>query len=116
MTNAMRQFKAKAGVLDSEHEFDAGSISFSLTMAPTEAVMYVHWGEQQTDGLVNYHMQMITQYRFREGLDAKELHRDMDNVLDWGVSIRKDYFKELVKKIRANILADAKNAEGNGEK
>ena len=103
ITNAMRQFKTQAEILDTKHQYDDGSIAFTLALTPTEARMFVHWAERLVSGQVIFHMNKVEQYAITDGKDAPQLRQHINNVLDWGVSARLAYIKDQLKLIKARI-------------
>lgn len=83
---------------------DTKSFVFSLALVPRSATMFVHWAEEafSEDGTLvttNWHATHVADYFLREGAPWIELHRDIDNVLDWGTLTRKQELEELCRKI-----------------
>ena len=84
---------------------DEASYTFSLALVPTGATLYVNWAEEafSKEGkmiTVNWHQHMIDTYSLEKSKDWKELHRDLDNVLDWGMLKHKNEIQGLCDRIR----------------
>lgn len=83
---------------------DTKSFAFSLALIPQFATMLLHWAEEafSKEGkllTINWHAAHVAQYLLRDSAPWIELHRDIDNVLDWGTLTRKQELKELCNKI-----------------
>ena len=86
------------------YQVDTKSFVFSLALVPRSATMFVHWAEEAfaQDGTLvttNWHANHVAEYFLRDGAPWIELHRDIDNVLDWGTLTRKQELRDLCKKI-----------------
>ena len=85
---------------------DTKSFAFSLALVPLLARLFVHWAEEafSEEGTlltINWHSAYVAQYLLgeRDGAPWIELHRDLDNVLDWGTLTRKQELTDLCNKI-----------------
>ena len=83
---------------------DAKSFAFSLAIHPSDATMFVHWAEEafSKEGkllTINWHANHIAHYYLKDEDPWIDLHRDIDNILDWGVLTRRQELKELCSQI-----------------
>ena len=83
---------------------DTKSFAFSLALVPRSATMFVHWAEEafSKEGTlltINWHATHVAEYQLRNGAPWIELHRDIDNVLDWGTLTRKQELRDLCSQI-----------------
>ena len=79
---------------------DLNSISFSITLQPAMAQLFINWAEDlPTNGLVHYHMSFLKAYSLKQDKGLKDLRHDIDNVLDWGTLERKNEIKTQIAKI-----------------
>ena len=101
LMHCLRQFKNLAGILDDASPPDAGSFVYSLAMIPDLAKLYVHWTELKPDRGLVYHMHWIQSYAMDKPSDAMELRHDVNNILEWGCEIRKNYIMGCLAKIKA---------------
>ena len=70
---------------------DMDSFAFTLAVGSQYANMFVNWAlEMDSDNSVQWHMHWLQGYSFRKPDDLNHLHHDMNNVLDWGLRVRKD--------------------------
>ena len=95
---------AKEKIPIDHYRADAKSFAFSLAIHPSAANMLVHWAEEafSKDGTlltVNWHASYIAHYWLKEEGPWIDLHRDIDNILDWGVLARRQELKELCRQI-----------------
>ena len=86
------------------YQTDTKSFAFSLAIHSTDATMFVHWAEDvfSKEGkwlTINWHSSYIARYWLGEEEAWIELHRDIDNILDWGVLARRQELKELCSQI-----------------
>lgn len=86
------------------YRIDTKSFAFSLALVPESATMFVHWAEEafSEEGILittNWHASHIAHYFLRDVAPWIDLHRDIDNVLDWGTLTRKKELNELCNKI-----------------
>ncbi len=75
---------------------------FSLALDTKFAALFVNWALLRADGATIYHMHRLASYRLDEGGDVAELKTHLDNVMDWGVSERKEKIQEMMGLIRNN--------------
>ena len=83
---------------------DTKSFTFSLAIVPRNARMFVHWAEEafSKEGILlttNWHANEVHTYNLKFPEPWIELHRDLDNILDWGTLTRKQELTDLCKKI-----------------
>ena len=70
---------------------DMDSFAFTLAVGSQSANMFVNWAlEMDSNNYVHWHMHCLQTYQFRRPDDLNQLHHDMNNVLEWGLSARKD--------------------------
>lgn len=100
LVSSMREFKEKAGLLDEKNNADDGNYVFTLTMTPDMAQMYMHWAALEANKRVIYHMHLLKSYILTDAEHVTNLRRDVDNVMDWGLGIRKDYIKRCLRLIK----------------
>lgn len=111
---------------------DTNSFAFSCCWVPQYANVFVHWHELRKDEPLHnpfdkpanevagddggielpetyssiWHMNLIQGYTFSREEDMKEFRRDIDNILDWGVSLeRKEALHVLELKLAAKRKA-----------
>ncbi len=85
---------------------DTQSFAFSLAIVPRAATIFVHWAEEaySKEGqllTVRWHANYVANYNLKDPAAWVELHRDLDNILDWGVLIRKEEIGSLCDQIYA---------------
>lgn len=79
---------------------DMNSFAFTLAVGSQYANMFVNWAlETDSDQSVQWHMHWLQGYSFRKPDDLNQLHHDMNNVLDWGLSVGKDKMIDCCKRI-----------------
>ena len=134
LVEARRQLENNARpVGETEKEgIDMNSFAFSCCWVPQYANIFVHWHElrkaeplnnpfdkptnefdgedraiEQSDTYSSiWHMNLIQGYTFSREGDMKEFRRDIDNILDWGVSLeRKEALRVLELKLAAKLKA-----------
>ena len=101
MVYAMRELYAILGT-ETKEGVDGASFAFSICLTPDLAQLFLHWAEV-VQGTVEYNMQRIGNYVLDDKDNVKELRRDMDNILDWGVFERKRVLCETLDAIRATM-------------
>lgn len=121
LVHSMREFKRKAGILNDTTVEDNGSFVFSIAMVPDQAQLFVHWAVEGSNRRVTYHMHELNSYSITQAGAVKDLRRDVDNVMEWGLTIRKEYIKQglamirardpAIKKAVSNMVASSKAAE-----
>ena len=102
LTNQTSQNKEKIPI--DHYQTDAKSFAFSLAIHPSDATMFVHWAEEafSKEGkllTINWHASHISHYWLQEEEPWIELHRDIDNILDWGVLARRQELEALCSQI-----------------
>ena len=78
---------------------DKDSFAFTIAVVPMAARMFVNWALVHPKKAVAWHMHRLRDYNFHKLEDLAQLHHDMDNILDWGVTSRKRKVIELCKEI-----------------
>ena len=72
-------------------EADMDSFAFTLAVGSQCANMFVNRAlGMDSEDTVQWHMHCLQAYSFRKPDDLNHLRHDMNNVLDWGLSARKD--------------------------
>ncbi|KAK0507001.1 hypothetical protein JMJ35_010701 [Cladonia borealis] len=107
------QIAPKEEIPIERYRTDTKSFTFSLALTPLFAFMFVHWAEEAfskegTVITVNWHATPVASYSLRWVAPWIELHRDIDNVLDWGTLTRKQELRDLCKKIREREQSNKK--------
>ncbi|KAM0796488.1 hypothetical protein BDR22DRAFT_893174 [Usnea florida] len=133
LVEARRQLENNARpVGETENEgIDMNSFAFSCCWVPQYANIFVHWYELRKeeppidpfDGPTNeaagnndateqsdtyssiWHMNLVQGYSFGREEDMKEFRRDIDNILDWGVSPER---KEALRVLELKLAAKSK--------
>lgn len=94
--NAMHRLREKAGSpMRQDHDYDL-DVAFSLTTDPNIANLRSHWYDSETK---KHHMAKFGSYVIGRGQDMTKLHRDIDNIMDWGCNTRLRTVKWLLGKI-----------------
>jgi len=115
MVDAIRGLNKFAGLEKKDAGADMSSFAFTLTMIPSSARMQVHWA-QIVPGEPNiYHMHTIGRYWLDIGRDYKDIRRDLNNILDWGLSVRLQHVKETLNAInKKNVAAPPPKTQNTG--
>ena len=79
---------------------DLDSWCFVFAVNPKAAEMLVHWAEEQSPTVTHWHIHTLCEYSMSKSEDLIELHRHIDNVLDWGISDRKKDIKRKLGEMR----------------
>lgn len=70
---------------------DMESFAFALAVGSSHAHMFVSWAlEMDSKDSVQWHMHFLRDYSFRRPEDLNQLHHDMNNIQDWGLSKQKN--------------------------
>ena len=90
---------------------DINSFAFSLIINPRYAEMFVHWAEEafSKEGqllTISWYTNHLECYSLRNPAGWIDLHRALENVLDWGVLMRKQEMKDLCNQIFAREGSD----------
>ena len=134
LVETRRQLENNAKPVDETEKegIDVNSFAFSCCWVPQYANIFVHWHELRKDEPLNnpfdksanepsgedrvteqpdtyssiWHMNLVQGYTFNRVGDMKEFRRDIDNILDWGVSPeRKESLRVLELKLAAKLKA-----------
>ncbi|KAM0795839.1 hypothetical protein BDR22DRAFT_869568 [Usnea florida] len=104
MVNTRRRLNKAAGVsIPSAAEYpkvDINTFAFSLALGSDHARLFVNWALEVGPGHVKWHMHRLASYDYRTLDELDELHRHMNNVLDWAVTKRKSQVIQLCGKIK----------------
>ena len=74
---------------------------FSLCLDPRIAIISVHWAETTPEGEVRYHSHMLKEYTYSRNNDPKDVRRDVNNILEWGVTTRRPQVNQLIDKLKS---------------
>ena len=94
-----------------QYRTDINSFAFSLIINPKYAEMFVHWAEEafSKEGqllTISWYTNHLECYSLRNPAGWIDLHRALENVLDWGVLMRKQEMKDLCNQIFAREGSD----------
>ena len=79
---------------------DMDSFAFTLAVGSQSANMFVNWAlEIDSDNSVEWQMYRLQGYSFQEPEDLNQLHHDMNNILEWDLSVRKEKMIDCCTKI-----------------
>ncbi|KAL8908291.1 MAG: hypothetical protein Q9207_000913 [Kuettlingeria erythrocarpa] len=112
---AARNTQEMAGELDLDKPgADSENIIFSICMDPANARVFVHWALVLESREVEYHMTNLEVYGLLIQGGPEGLRRTIDNIVDWGLLVRKAKFKNLLPKIweRSTREVEEKAAHG----
>ena len=99
MVNAVRELAKVAKTQKKDAGADMSSFAFTLAMVPISAFLHVHWAEVVPGKQTVYHMHKISSYDLTEAETYPVLRRDLNNILDWGLSVRLKECKALLNTI-----------------
>lgn len=74
---------------------DADTFVYTIAADTTQAHTYVNWALDASDGTVRWHQHFLDSYSFKKPDDIARLHQHLDNILDWGVTVRKKFVEDL---------------------
>ena len=104
MVNTRRRLHKAAGVsIPSAAEYpkvDIDTFAFSLAVGSDHARLFINWALEVGPGHVKWHMHRLASYDYRTLDELDELHRHMNNILDWAVTKRKSQVIQLCGKIK----------------
>ena len=83
---------------------DVESFAFTLAIGSQGANMFVNWAlemDANDKDNVQWHMHKLRVYSYFNLDDLAQLHQDINNILDWGLTARKTEVKNLCKKIHS---------------
>ena len=70
---------------------DMESFAFAIAVGSSHAHMFVSWAlEMDSKDSIQWHMHFLKDYSFRRPEDLNQLHHDINNIQDWGLSKQKD--------------------------
>ena len=96
VVHAMHKLREKARPpMRQDYNYDL-DVSFSLTTDPNVATLRSHWYVAKAN---KHHMANFDSYVIGRGQDMTNLHRDIDNIMDWGCSKRLQTVKWLLGRI-----------------
>ncbi|KAL8707348.1 MAG: hypothetical protein Q9220_007608 [cf. Caloplaca sp. 1 TL-2023] len=92
------------------------AIVFSLGVCPRNVELCVHFAEQHDAETTYYHMHTIGEYFLGKPADLKELRKHINNILDWGLTTRKQDLEERFAQFyqRIGFVARKRKAEEAG--
>ena len=90
---------------------DTDSFAFTLAMTTTEAHTYVHWAEVILGMPAKYHMHRLRIYSLLKGEDYAEIRRDLNNILDWGLTERLSDAQRILNAIDAKNFTPPSKAD-----
>lgn len=96
MVAAARESNSILGLEKKDAGADMSSFAFTLAFYSPLACMYVHWVEVVPGQPAIYHMHPIGGYLFGNPSAYQEIRRDLNNILDWGLSDRLKQAKETL--------------------
>ena len=99
MVTAVRELNKIAKPETKDAGADMNSFVFTLTMVPAHAHLYVHWAEIESGKPTVYHMHFLHAYSLQMESTYPLLRRDLNNILDWGLSDRLKELKETLNAI-----------------
>ncbi|KAG8526440.1 uncharacterized protein KY384_000033 [Bacidia gigantensis] len=74
---------------------DEKSFVFTMVVVPESATIYVNWILVHPPSTDTYHMHKLRVYSFDDPGHVAALHHDLDNILDWGLKVRKQEMDKL---------------------
>ena len=83
---------------------DTESFAFTLAIGSQGANMFVNWAlemDANDNNNVQWHMHKLRVYSYFNLDDLAQLHHDIDNILDWGLTTRKAEVENLCEKIHS---------------
>lgn len=86
------------------------TISFTLAVCPQIAKMSIHFLETWPGGRTEWQMLALKSYLLQDPKNLRELHHDIDNILDWGCTTRKKQITAQAAEL-AQIALDVQKAE-----
>ena len=129
MVNTRRKFNNAEMQKDKEQQTvgpDIESFAFTLALFTDKAEMYVNWHEYRKTSRHPYdledawHMNFLEGYEFRDEESFGMLRRGINNVLDWGVGVRKREIMEMLdaaaaKKAKDTVVTPAAKQRGKAK-
>ena len=94
------EVSASAPGLDPSPKPDEDSFAFSIVVVPDQALVFVNWALVYAPDVVKWHMHRLRRYLLYQPDDIEQLHHDLDNILEWGVTSRKQEVIELCGRIK----------------
>ena len=83
---------------------DTESFAFTLAIGSQGANMFINWAlemDANDNNNVQWHMHKLRVYSYFNLDDLAQLHHDIDNILDWGLTTRKAEVENLCEKIHS---------------
>ncbi|KAL8715479.1 MAG: hypothetical protein Q9220_000813 [cf. Caloplaca sp. 1 TL-2023] len=109
LVNMSRQLQHLAGERDLQKPgADADNIIFSICMTPQITYCYVHWALVKGPGRLEYHMTRIASYDMVDEAKLIRLRRDIYDIFEWGINMRKDWICGLLRKQMLKLLEKQK--------
>ena len=101
LVRANHRLNQHAGVPETTEEepYDRNCV-VSLCVATNCARMSIHWVETTNSGTDLYHCHMLKEYLYSDNQHIRDLRRDINNTLDWGVLQRRMQITNLIKALK----------------
>ncbi|KAI4093396.1 MAG: hypothetical protein L6R37_007383 [Teloschistes peruensis] len=109
LVDAARQVHSIAGERTLDHDdVDDENIIFSICMTTSQARIYVHWKLNSGDDNAGYHMSRIRSFDLSSKEQVKNLRRNIEAIVDWGLITHKERMKILLEKVHGKQVAEEK--------
>ena len=101
LVRANRRLNQHADVPETTEEepYDRNCV-VSLCVATNCARMSIHWVETTNSGTDLYHCHMLKEYLYSDNQHIKDLRRDINNILDWGMLQRRTRITNLINALK----------------
>ncbi|KAL9103845.1 MAG: hypothetical protein Q9163_001165 [Psora crenata] len=73
------------------------AVAYAMAVAPSKAHIFVHFAEEQSAKVTHWHMELIGSYDFMKLEDYTLLRKAINNILDWGLIVRKPAMEDQCK-------------------
>lgn len=80
---------------------DFNSFAFSFCFDATVANLFVHWAELCSAADITWHMSLLRCYNLSDREAYRHMRHDIDNILDWGASVRLTEIRAQIKDLEA---------------
>ncbi|KAL9590158.1 MAG: hypothetical protein Q9203_001056, partial [Teloschistes exilis] len=109
LVDAARQVQSIAGERTLDHDgVDDENIMSSICMTTSQARIYVHWKLNSGDDNAGYHMSRIRSFDLSSEEQVKNLRRDIEAIVDWGLITHDERMKTLLEKVHGKQVAEEK--------
>ena len=79
---------------------DVDSFAFTIAVSPQLVEIYVNWALDCDNGMVRYYAHTLRAYPLTDADSIAQLHKAMDNILDWGIKTR----RKVVQKVANDCI------------